>query len=441
MAVDIYTLNLSVLLALCAALFYSNQSKSKPQTPSPKPTTKSATQNDKAYNTLPFLAVYTLIMTSDWLQGPFLYPLYHDEHGIAPSLISTLFTTGFLSGAASGSVIGSLADKHGRKKACLTFCGVYALSCILTTIPSVPVLFAGRVLGGVGTSLLFSVFESWMVGDVKGKGKGEELGGLFGTMSMVNSVVAIVSGVGSEWLVGMAGTRKAPFWAAVACLVGAAGVIGVFWDENYGETGGEEKKGEEKKQKKSVWGILSDPKVLSLGLSSTIFEGSMYLFVFFWAPALRSVQSTEKGLPYGIIFASFMAATLASSLVFAKITARQTVSYTNLLLGILGTSSLCFLLSARPRSEQSTFWVFCVFEAAVGMYFPCMGYLKGRLVDDGVRAQVYGMLRVPLNVFVVVSLLLTGDGNPFGSVFTVCSTLLLAASGALWTATVNQAAP
>lgn len=193
--------------------------------------------------------------------------------------------------------------------------------------------------------------------------------------------------------------------------------------------------------KKSVWAVLSDPKVLSLGLASTIFEGSMYLFVFFWAPALRSVQSSQKGLPYGIIFASFMAATLASSLVFGKITARQMVSYTNLLLVILGTSSLCFLLSARPRSEQSTFWVFCLFEAAVGMYFPCMGYLKGRLVDDGVRAQVYGMLRVPLNVFVVVSLLLTGDGNPFGSVFTVCSTLLLAACGTLWAATANQAAP
>jgi hypothetical protein len=94
----------------------------------------------------------------------------------------------------------------------------------------VPLLFVGRVLGGVGTSLLFSVFESWMVADVKGRGGGEgELGRLFGVMSMVNSVVAIVSGVGSEWLVGVMGTRKAPFGAAVVCLLGAGGVIGGFW--------------------------------------------------------------------------------------------------------------------------------------------------------------------------------------------------------------------
>lgn len=247
-----------------------------------------------------------------------------------------------------------------------------------------------------------------------------------------------MSGVGSEWLVGTTGTRKAPFWAAAGVLLLAAAGIGALWDENYGEAGQKSRDG--KKEKKSVWAVLGDPKVMSLGLASTIFEGSMYLFVFFWTPALRSVQSSEKGLPYGVIFSSFMAATLAASLVFGKITARQLIGYRNLLLGILGTSSVCFLLSARPKSEQSAFWVFCLFEAAVGMYFPCMGYLKGKLVDDGVRAQVYGILRVPLNVFVVVSLMLTGDGNPFGSVFTVCSTLLVAACGALWVATGSEVA-
>jgi len=167
----------------------------------------------------------------------------------------------------------------------------------------------------------------------------------------------------------------------------------------------------------------------------------MYLFVFFWTPALRSVASPNKSLPYGVIFASFMAATLASSLGFGIVTSRGLVGYTSLLLGILGSSALCFALSARPQSEQSAFWVFCVFEAVVGMYFPCMGYLKGKLVDDAVRAQVYGMLRVPLNVFVVVSLLITGGGGDFASVFTVCATLLVAAAGATWATTASTAPP
>ncbi len=86
-------------------------------------------------------------------------------------------------------------------------------------------LVAGRVLGGVGTGLLFVGFESWVVGEVGSEG----MGGVFGVMSGLNSVAAIGSGVGSEWVVGWTGSRKAPFVVAVGVLVVAGGVIWGFW--------------------------------------------------------------------------------------------------------------------------------------------------------------------------------------------------------------------
>jgi len=46
-------------------------------------------------------------------------------------------------------------------------------------------------------------------------------------MSGVNSVVAVVCGVGGEVIVGVTGTRKAVFSMAAGLLVGAAGVIAV----------------------------------------------------------------------------------------------------------------------------------------------------------------------------------------------------------------------
>ncbi|KAK4187218.1 hypothetical protein QBC35DRAFT_452533 [Podospora australis] len=438
---DIYSLNLTALLALCGGLFHNTRSQQ--QADSLKKTGEAATQdaNDKKSKknpALPFLVVYTLVMASDWLQGPFLYSLYREEHSVSPALISSLFTTGFLSGAASGTFIGALADRRGRRTACLTFCAVYAASCILTTISgSVVLLFLGRILGGLGTSLLFSVFESWIVTDLKKQGLETELSNTFGLMSTLNSIVAILSGVGSEWLVGAAGTRKAPFWVSAAILVVAGVLIFNTWEENFGETGSKPAtaapKDDDKKQENKLWATLFRPSILSLALASTIFEGSMYLFVFFWAPALQSISSSASSLPYGVIFASFMAATLASSLVFNIITSRGLISFSSLLPTILATSSACFFLSASPRTEQSTFWIFCLFEAAVGMYWPCMGYLKGKLIDDAVRAQVYGVLRIPLNVFVVISLLLTGDSG-FGSVFSVCSVLLLGSTVGLWVA-------
>ncbi|KAH8763693.1 hypothetical protein F5883DRAFT_111397 [Diaporthe sp. PMI_573] len=457
---DTYQLNFTGLLGLCAVLFVAQRRKPTQPKQGAKPAeVKKDSKPEQKINgneasQWPFLVVFALVMGSDWLQGPFLYSLYREEHGVSTGMVSTLFTTGFLSGAVSAYATGTLADRHGRRLACLVFCAAYALSCALTMVPSLPFLFAGRVLGGVGTSLLFSVFESWMVTDFHARGlgkKGGDLSRTFGVMSTLNSVVAIVSGVFSEWVVAVSETRKAPFAAAVVLLAAAGWVISTRWAENYGDSAKGKPKADGGKEegvapRPKLREMLKDPRIVCLGLSSTMFEGSMYLFVFMWGPALQSAHAYESasaaagatGLPYGIIFASFMASVLAASLLFNIAMDNKLLKYTYLLGGILALADLVFYLLEQPRSEQLTFWLFCLFEACVGMYWPCMGYLKGQLIDDGVRAQLYGILRVPLNVFVVVSLYFTGDGDSYAKVFAVCSRLLLLSIGALYAMVMNE---
>jgi MFS family permease len=296
MAVDLYTLNLVLLLILCASLFliqHHHRSRSKTSetsTPSTTTTTSSHSNNPRKeqdgpnnpkeqpkqqhrykyrYNATPFLTAYALAAASDWLQGAYLYALYRDEHRVKPAVIPWLFATGFVASAVSGAFIGSWADRYGRKRACLGFCAVYALSCFFTTTTTsiapwfggvgLAGLVLGRVLGGVGTGLLFCAFDSWFVGDLRvqvqslsagmarggkgervdggagGAGEGlrdgeeEEMGRVFGMMSSLNSLVAIVCGVASEAIVGLTGTRKAPFWAAIGVLGLAAVVIAASW--------------------------------------------------------------------------------------------------------------------------------------------------------------------------------------------------------------------
>jgi hypothetical protein len=86
-------------------------------------------------------------------------------------------------------------------------------------------LVLGRVLGGVGTGLLFVAFESWVVGFLKGgdgggdgDGGGEELGRVFGVMGGLNSVAAVVCGVGSEWYVESGLGYALHFMAPFRCL-------------------------------------------------------------------------------------------------------------------------------------------------------------------------------------------------------------------------------
>ncbi|KAF9876055.1 major facilitator superfamily transporter [Colletotrichum karsti] len=436
---DIYQLNLAGLLLACGVLFASGTEQKQVAKKDEKKKDSKQQQKQKG-SQWAFYVVYALVMGSDWLQGPFLYSLYKNEHGIPSETVPTLFTTGFVSGAVAGYFIGSLADRHGRKASCLFFCAAYALSCLLTTLPSLPLLFAGRVLGGLGTSLLFSVFESWMVTDFHARklgDKGLDLSRTFGFMSTVNSVVAIVSGVASEWLVSVTGTRKAPFLASIGLLVLAAGVIATQWDENYGSTGQQaspSKTSKISKDKKpnSLWATMTDKRVLTIGLASTMFEGSMYLFVVLWSPVLVAASSSPDTLPYGIIFAAFMASTLLASLLYPRLSAMVSTPSRLLFAVLLAANAVFFALgTGGSRPEQVTFWLFCLFEACVGLYFPSMGYLKGKVVDDGVRAQVYGALRIPLNMFVVLSLMFTSDGQA-NKVFLVCGMLLQASCGALW---------
>ena len=57
-----------------------------------------------------YLPVYALIMTSDWLQGPYMYRLLSVNHGYKPSGIAALFVVGFLSAAVASPVVGRWAD-------------------------------------------------------------------------------------------------------------------------------------------------------------------------------------------------------------------------------------------------------------------------------------------------------------------------------------------
>ncbi|CAK9145400.1 unnamed protein product [Ilex paraguariensis] len=86
-------------------------------------------------------------------------------YGYGKGEIGQLFIEGFGSSMLFGTIFGSLADKWGRKRACVTYCITYILTCITKHSHQYKVLMLGRILGGIATSLLFSAFESWLVAE------------------------------------------------------------------------------------------------------------------------------------------------------------------------------------------------------------------------------------------------------------------------------------
>jgi len=144
----------------------------------------------------------------------------------------------------------------------------------------------------------------------------------------------------------------------------------------------------------------------------------MYLWIFFKFPALKlSHQLSGKGtdLPFGLIFAELMCAMMLGSIFFTYYSSltpgRWVVSSSTLLMMTLSIASFCFIVPVIFHQEAITFWCFCIFEICCGIYFPSMGQLREKIVGDGVRAKITGILRIPLNAFVVIGLMATKDGK------------------------------
>lgn len=389
-----------------------------------------------------YLGAYLCMVAGDWMQGPYVYALY-DAYGFSQRDIAVLFVAGFGSSMVLGPIAGSLADKYGRKKFALLYVAAYVCSCLTKHVNSYWVLMLGRLLGGVSTSLLFSVFDSWMINEHNARGFDPSLlSGTFTKAVFANSVVAIASGLvanaaaagaplaplaGGAWTSDdgklMVGGATAPFDVAVLVLLCGGAAVANCWGENYGarsdDKGGEA--GNLDAIKCGVQAVLRDEKILLTGLVTSLFEGSMYAFVFMWTPALKESAGAEE-LPFGLIFATFMVCCMAGSQTFGILTGFMEIREVATWTFALATASLA--VPALTANPTGVFLAFLVFEFTVGLYFPAMGTLKSAIVPEKMRSTVYNIYRVPLNV-IVLGVLLTSMS--VSSTFFCCAAMLAAA--------------
>jgi len=245
------------------------------------------------------------------------------------------------------------------------------------------------------------VFEAWMVYEHNQRGFAAQL--LSKTFSLAvfgNGVAAILAGVVAS-LVTIQWGFVAPFMVSLVCLVVSSIYVAYAWGENYGNS--------EMKLNKVFSGALEalkDRKILLLGTVQSLFEASMYIFVFLWTPMLEQAFTEMKtyehlGL-HGLIFATFMVCIMVGSSVFRLFENKHTVetiyTYT------LGISAVLFLSIALANQQYVTYFGFLLFEMCCGIHFVCIGTLRSRYIPEESRSGVMNLFRVPLNVLVVAIL-------------------------------------
>ncbi|CAI5516856.1 unnamed protein product [Closterium sp. Naga37s-1] len=354
--------------------------------------------------------------------------------------IGRLFIAGFGSSMVFGTIVGSLADRHGRRLACVLYCVTYILSCLTKHFPAFSILVLGRVLGGIATSLLFSAFESWLVAEHFARGF--EPPWLSITFSKAiflgNGLVAILSGLVANVLVTDLNLGPvAPFDAASVLLAGGMAVIVGTWSENHGDS--DQSHGLLLQFQLAYHAIASDEKIAILGAIQSLFEASMYTFVFLWTPALAPSQ---QAIPHGFIFSLFMLASMLGSSLASRLMGRAGLKVEVYMQAVFAVSSLSLLLpcivnwvlerhpppgggiTAGGRVQLAGF---CVFEACVGVFWPSLMRMRAQYLPEESRSTIMNFFRVPLNVFVCL-VLYHVRAFPMTSMFLMCSLFLAIAA-------------
>lgn len=161
---------------------------------------------------------------------------------------------------------------------------------------------------------------------------------------------------------------------------------------------------------------LASMQIWLVGISQSLFEGSMYTFVFMWTPQLEETNITGDKLPYGTVFAIFMVSCMIGS-TCCNMLGRQATHRAR-----LADSWAVLQVEACPRIHGLCIWPrwsgagacrlgdglrhsggtlspsmlphvphlqhclqllgFCVFEGCCGVYFPTWGSLRSAAVPE-----------------------------------------------------------
>jgi hypothetical protein len=294
------------------------------------------------------------------------------------------------------------------------------------------------------TSILFSTFEAWYVHQHSKKFHfpPQWIHLTLSKATFYNGVLAIcagvVSNIAAEWT---EWGPVSPFMIAVPCLLMSAFSAMYMWEENDIPTNTAHYSCG---SLNAIFRSRNSP-LLCLGLIQSLFESVMYTFVFLWTPVLEPLKP-----PLGIVFSCFMLCIMIGSCIHSFLVARNCTADYSLNISCM-LALIAFILSAGAMGMiclyphyigQYTlviFIAFLLYEIAVGMYFPAIGYLRSQIIPEQYRASIANWYRVPMNIFTCISLLwlkdithihneLSFDGTVSSlKVFLMCFTLLFAA--------------
>ena len=365
--------------------------------------------------------------------------------------MAIIYVLGLVSSAFVFPAKDFIASKYGRRRVVVVSALLYALSCLLILSSNYGVLAVGRCMAGAANTLLFSSLEAWYVAehfDTHDFPK-EWVSVTFNHIAFGNGIMAVVAGLVADlfarWL--QLGPPS-PFGVAVPVLISVVVLVLALWGE-----GGKADKGELKIEeiKKSLTDGLKaiTPDVFLIGTIESLFESSLFVFVFIWTPAIGgrlkrssgdNVLVSSQGLlmsdiPLGVTFASFMVCFMLGGIIHDYLTHKVKYKLPNLLLPVTGSSAVLFFISSfLSYNDPPLLFRFTVLiclqliEFGCGFYFPIMRTLRDKVLPKENRLSIIILFRIPLTLLSALALLLLHNASGgVSGIFLFCAILMVIA--------------
>ena len=433
-------LSLSVLSVLCAVAYFKLR----------------ITQDQSAQNPnfiqfqRKFIPIYLLAVLGDWLQGPYLYRLYH-YYGYLEHQVAIIYVLGLVSSAFVFPAKDFITNKFGSRRVVVVSSLLYGFSCLLMLSSHYGVLAVGRCLAGAANTLLFSSLEAWYVRehlDTYDFPK-EWISVTFNHIAFGNGIMAVIAGLMADlfarWL---QFGPPSPFVLAVPVLVSVVILVLGLWSDGSGKDNKDKLKLEEIKKSLTDGLKAITPDVFLIGTIESLYESSLFVFVFIWTPAIGgrlkrssdNVLISSQGLlmsdiPLGVTFASFMVCFVLGGIIHDYLRHKVKYRLPNLLLPVIASSSVLFFISSfLSYNDPPLLFRFTVLvclqliEFGCGFYFPIMRTLRDKILPEENRLSIIILFRIPLTLLSALALLLLHDASGgVSEIFLFCAILMVIA--------------
>jgi len=298
-----------------------------------------------------------------------------------------------------GSIALEIVEIGTRKDKCVISALCYSISMFSMLFGGhYEMLLMGRILYGIANALQTSSFDSYAIHEHNSHGFPDDW--LVHTFSLVThgmALAAVLCGC-----VGQVAASLGPMGPTVLCSVLFA-ITAIYlllvWEKDVNQSRFM-LSGFVFNLQQAASTLTSNKTLLIFLTLSTLVESSILVFSFYWAPWLSLILSEEdEKLPFELVFACCVMMAMLGNYLFQMHGGGGLGGVTGggvegALQVLLLCSCASFVLGAMLQTSLLSFAACLLIQLSVGVYWPCVGSLRARLVPHELRSILLVLQKV-----------------------------------------------